>query len=236
MDTTDEFFGSFNFLPPKQIRPSSGLMGNDRDALKVLMQVHGKPDAEVLDCTHNSGKMWRGIRDDYNLSTMDIDPIHATDYVGDFRDLATVVGDRKFDVLVFDPPHLPTASASKNSSGIYRERFGLTDGDDTGRDGDNVSQLFRPFFQQAAQVLRPDGIALCKIIDLVHNHRYQWQHIDMIMAARLENMTPCDMLVKIEPCSGNLKSSKWQNVYHLRRNHCFWIVVRNSLKCERRHD
>ena len=57
-----EFFGSFNFLPPKQIRPSSGLMGNDRDALKVLMQVHGKLDAEVLDCTHNSGKMWRGIQ------------------------------------------------------------------------------------------------------------------------------------------------------------------------------
>jgi hypothetical protein len=218
---------------PSEQRPYSGLMGNDRDALRLLLRVHAEPDAQILDCTFNTGKMWRGIRDVYHVMTSDIDPSYGTDFVGDFRVLSSIV-DRQFDVLVFDPPHLPLASASENSSGIWREQYGLTDDADSGRDGDNVSQLFRPFFHEAAQVLRPGGVVFCKMVDMVHNHRYQWQHIDLILAARMEGMTPCDMLVKIDPCGGNLKSSKWKNVHHLRRNHCFWIVVRNSSRCERR--
>jgi hypothetical protein len=217
---------------PEPTRPYSGLMGNDRDALKLLMQVHGEPGAAILDCTFNTGKMWHGIRNDYHVTTLDIDPSYGTDYVGDFRELSNIV-DRQFDILVFDPPHLPLAAASENSSGIWRAQYGLTADADSGRDGDNVSQLFRPFFHEAAKVLRPDGVVFCKMVDMVHNHRYQWQHIDLILAARLEGMTPCDMLVKIDPCGGNLKSSKWKNVHHLRRNHCFWIVVRNSHRCER---
>lgn len=216
------------------IRPYSGLMGTDPQALTTLLALHGAAGAKILDCTYNEGKMWRGIRGNYAVSTMDIDPAYGTDFVGDFRNLSAVVGERKFDVLVFDPPHLPLASASKNSSGIWRGQYGLTDGDDTGRDGDNISPLFLPFFREAAKVLRLDGIVLCKIVDMVHNHRYQWQHIDLIAAVCAAGMTPCDMMVKIDPCGGNLKSSKWKNVHHLRRNHCFWIVVRNSSRCERR--
>lgn len=74
---------------------------------------------------------------------------------------------------------------------------------------------------------------LCKISDLVHNHRYQWQHVDLVMACRQEGMIPCDCLIKVDPCRGNLKSSKWKKVRHLRNVHCFWIVVRKS-GCERK--
>lgn len=220
---------------PSDYRPYSGLMGTDPDALEILLQVHGVPNADILDCTYNTGKMWRGIRQNYRITTLDIDPVYGTDYVGDFRCLSMIVGAAAFDVLIFDPPHLPMASASEHSSGIWREQYGLTDGENTGRDGDNVSELFLPFFHQASKVLRPDGVVLCKIVDLVHNHRYQWQHVDLILAARQASLTPCDLLVKIDPCGGNLKSSKWKHVHHLRRNHCFWIVLRNSLRCERSH-
>ena len=219
-------------VPP--VRPYSGLMGTDPAALEVLLGLHAPVRPEILDCTFNAGKMWRGIRERWKPVTLDIDPSHRTDYVGDFRELSSVVGGRKFDVIVFDPPHLPTASASPGSSGIWREQYGLTAGEGTGRDGDNVSQLFRPFFREARKVLRPDGVALCKIVDMVHNHRYQWQHVDMILAAQAEGMTACDMMVKIDPCGGNLKSSLWKNVHHLRRNHCFWLVARNGQRCERR--
>lgn len=217
----------------KLARPYSSLIGTDPQALQVLLRLHAPAAPAILDCTFNTGKMWRGIRDDWKPVTMDLDPAYGTDYVGDFRVLSEVV-DRQFDVLIFDPPHLPTAAASTNSSGIWRDQYGLTDGDDTGRDGDNVAGLFLPFFQQASKVLKPDGVALCKMIDMVHNHRYQWQHIDMVLACRAAGMTPCDMLVKIDPCGGNLKSSLWKNVHHLRRNHCFWLVARNSRHCERR--
>ena len=178
--------------------------------------------------------MWRGIKDAYRVSTLDIDPKYNTDFVGDFRNLSEIVPLASYDVLVFDPPHLPTTAASENSSGIWKEQYGLTDGENTGRDGDNVSELFLPFFREAAKVLRPDGVVLCKIVDIIHNHRYQWQHVDLINAARDAGMTACDMLVKTDPCGGNLKSSLWKNVHHLKRNHCYWIVVRNSTKCEAR--
>lgn len=220
-------------------RPYSGLMGNDRDALEVLFSVHAPDRPQILDCTFNSGKMWKGIRETFNPVTMDIDPSHGTDYVGDFLCLADVVGDRRFDVLVFDPPHLPHAAASENSSSHpnvvkWRGNYGLNNTGCTERDGDSVNGLFAPFLKQAAKVVKPGGVVFCKISDMVHNHRYRWQHVDLILAADEAGMTACDMLVKIDPCGGNLKSSKWKNVHHLRRNHSFWLVVRNGDKCERR--
>lgn len=212
------------------------MLGTDPDALATLLALHAPDGADILDCTFNTGKMWRsGLRERFQPASLDIDPVYGTDFVGDFRALSSIVGEDAFDVLVFDPPHLPTAAASAGSSGIWREQYGITGGEGTGRDGDNVSCLFRPFFREARTVLRPDGIALCKIVDLVHNHRYQWQHIDLIQAAQAEGLTACDMLVKIDPCGGNLKSSLWRTVHHLRRNHCFWVVIRNSDRCERRH-
>jgi hypothetical protein len=213
-------------------RPYSSIFGVDPEALTILLSVHSTPGAAILDCTFNTGKMWRGIRDRFEPTSLDINPDYKTDFVGDFRDLRAVVGDRQFDVLVFDPPHLPVAAASEHSSGIWRDQYGLTANDGTGREGDNVSDLFRPFFHEARSVLRADGVVLCKIVDIIHNHRYQWQHIDLIEAARAEGMTPYDMLIKTDPCGGNLKSSLWQNVHHLRRNHCYWIVIRNSSRCE----
>jgi hypothetical protein len=46
---------------------------------------------------------------------------------------------------------------------------------------------------------------LAKIADLVHNHRYQWQQVDFINAVREVGMTPCDMMIKCDPCAGNLE-------------------------------
>lgn len=214
----------------RTVRPYSGLNGTDPEALKILLSVHAVENPTILDCTYNAGKMWRGIRDRYNITTLDIDPKYETDIIGDFRQLPALI-DRKFDVLVFDPPHLPNHAASINSSKIWEDQYGLTDNNE--RSGDNVNDLFRPFFAAAKQVTNPNGIILCKIVDMVHNHRYQWQHIALIQAAEAEHLTPCDMLVKIDPCGGNLKSSKWKTVYHLRRNHCFWIVIRNGVSCEK---
>jgi hypothetical protein len=46
-------------------------------------------------------------------------------------------------------------------------------------------------------------------------------------------MTPCDMLIKRDPAGGNLKSSKWKTVHHLKRVHSYFIVARKG-RCERR--
>jgi hypothetical protein len=160
---------------------------------------------------------------------MDIDSSFDVDYVADFGSMP--FDNASFDVLVFDPPHLPTNAASKNSSRMWEQSYGIT-ATGEGRDGDNVSGMFPRFLKEAKRVLVKGGIVLCKIADLVHNHRYQWQHVDFINSVNACGMTPCDLVIKCDPAAGKLKSSKWVNVKHFRKAHCYWIVVRNSNKCE----
>lgn len=208
----------------------SVVFGRDTDVLPILIRLHSSvADPQILDCTYNKGVMWKGLR--YNVASLDIDPRHGTDYVGDCRDMAFI--DRHFDILVFDPPHLPTAAATTGSSNVWRERYGITDQEGMGRDGDNVSEMFLPFLHSAKSVLRHGGIILAKLADLTHNHRYQWQHVDFIQAAQLAGMTPCDLLIKIDPSAGQMQSGKWQHPKHFRKTHCYWIVIRNSTRCER---
>lgn len=101
--------------------------------------------------------------------------------------------DKLFDVMVFDPPHLPANAASTNSSKIWEKTYGIT-ADDELRKCNNISNLFLPFLKEAKRVLVKEGIILAKIADIVHNHKYQWHHVDFINASKEVEMTPCDML------------------------------------------
>lgn len=210
-------------------RPTSVVNGRDRDVIPLLLDVHAVEEPRIIDVTHNKGVMWKGL--DYSITKSDISREMSPDcdFEADCRSLP--VDDESFDVIVFDPPHLPTAAASVNSSGIQREAYGLTETGDY-REGDNINPLFLDFLTEARRVLSRDGVVLAKIADLVHNHRYQWQHVAFINAAEAAGMTACDVVIKCDPAASNLKSSKWKNVNHLRRAHCYWIVVRRDGRCE----
>lgn len=212
-------------------RNNTLLLGQDKEALEILIALHCEAETPlVLDCTANKGTMWKGCGAECELIRSDINAENnPVDIKADFCHLP--FANQSLDVIVFDPPHLPTNAASANSSKMWETRYGITS-DSTMREGDNVSPMFEPFLAEAKRTLVTGGIVLAKIADLVHNHRYQWQHVDFIVAAKQAGMTPCDMMIKSDPKAGNLKSSKWQNVKHLRKNCCFWIVVRNSTKCE----
>jgi len=203
------------------------LLGRDHAALSLLIPLHSRVENPfILDCTFNKGGMWKKCDYQPNIR-MDLRLLPKIDTVGDFT--ALPFKSETFDIVVFDPPHLPNAAGSRKSSKMWWDRYGLTD---MGRDGGNVVSLFYPFFLEARRVLKPKGIVLAKIADLVHNHRYQWQQVALVLAAQEAGMTPCDMLIKADPNAGKLKSSKWQNQKHLRKSHCYWIVVRNSKYCE----
>jgi len=204
------------------MRHKSVLFGNDSDAIQILLEIHCKiSNPRILDCTYNKGVMWKGVK--IRPVTLDINPDYKTDYVADFRKMP--FENNSFDVIVFDPPHLPRTAASKNSSKIYEERYGITDNVESGRSGYNINDLFLPFFLEAKRILRKNGIILAKIIDIVHNHAFQWQHVEFINKAFEVGLEPCDLMIKINKSSGP-DSSKWKNVQHLRRAHTFWIVVK----------
>lgn len=192
----------------------------------MILDMHAVADPDVLDATYNTGKMWKGL--DYMVTGLDIDPTMDC-LTGDFA--AMPFADDTFDVVAFDPPHLPNANATNDRTTGHADVYGVRVQSED-RVGDHINSVFVPFLTEAHRVLRPNGIVIAKLADLVHNHRYQWQHVDFIVAARSVGMTPCDLVVKCDPAAGNLISSKWRNVKHFRRGHCFWIVVRNG-RCER---
>lgn len=212
-------------------RPTSVVYGRDRDVIPKLLTVHAVENPRIIDVTYNRGVMWKGTGFLPHRSDISRELSPDADTIADCR--STPFPAESFDVVAFDPPHLPAAAASAKSSGIERVQYGLTaDGDY--RQGDNINPLFAGFLSEASRLLVPNGIVIAKIADLVHNHRYQWQHVAFINAAESVGMTVCDVVIKADPAAANLKSSKWTNVRHFRRAHCYWLVVRNGRSCERK--
>jgi SAM-dependent methyltransferase len=205
--------------PP--VRPRS-VFACDKDALIALLAIHAADDPKILDCCHNTGKMWKGVN--VFLDSMDIDPQYGCDIVGDFREIP--LAGALYDVIAFDPPHLPNAYSTNDRKTGHADVYGVRVGD-SDRQADNVAGYFPAFLEEAKRVLRPGGIVLAKLADYVHNHRYQWQHVDFVAAARAAGMTPCDIAIVAHPAAGNLQSSKWTNVRHLRRAHSYWIATRS---------
>lgn len=208
-------------------RPLSVIDGRDPLVLQTMLEFYAWPGAKVLDVTANRRRMWRGVPWRHVMYA-DIDRATKPQFVADFT--AMPWRDDSYDVLVFDPPHLPHAAASPESLGQLVRDYGFAHAPHA----NNVTSYFSPFLREAARVLRPDGLIFAKLKDFVHNHAYQWTLADFIATVRaMESLTACDLIVKRDPCGGNLKSSKWQRSHHARNAHCWWVVVRKG-RCETR--
>jgi SAM-dependent methyltransferase len=198
--------------------------GEDSELLDKMLSFYPRerPKA-ILDATINTGRIWRGLA--WDVIGLDIDPTHNPTVVGDNTDMP--FEDDSFDVVVYDPPHIP--NQGKDRSKDFNKRFGLTLKSPK-EAGYSFSFMYPPFVVEAHRVLRPEGILLCKIADYIHGHRYQWAHIELIEAARAVGFCACDCIVKVR--KGPIVDPRWKNAHHARRQHCYWLVFRKSKKCE----
>jgi SAM-dependent methyltransferase len=198
--------------------------GTDAELLEQMLDFypHKQPKA-ILDATVNAGRFWRGST--RKVVGMDINPKFEPDIIADNSDMPCKTA--SFDVVVYDPPHVP--NQGKDRSKDFNDRFGLV-GKSPAETGYNFTHTFRPFLLEAFRVLRKDGVLFCKIADYVHGHRFQWAHIEIINAAVAVGFTPCDCIVKIR--KGPITDPRWKKAHHARRQHCYWIVLRKSNKCE----
>lgn len=196
------------------------MLTTDRELLPVLFDFYAPSAHVVRDVTANTRKMWRGYEPTFDLMFYDIDPNMNPDRVCAWDALPD--DDDSVDVLVYDPPHIPQAAASERSMPQMVDSYGLRRGM-----SDHVA-----FLMEAKRVLTTDGIIFAKIKDFIHNHRYTWAVFDFVSAVRVAGMTPCDHIIKRDPCGGNLKSGRWVKAHHARCCHCSWVIVRNSARCE----
>jgi SAM-dependent methyltransferase len=198
--------------------------GEDAELLEKLLSFYPRNEPrKILDATVNQGRFWRGSS--RPVIGMDVDPGYRPDVVGDNTDMPFPEED--FDVVVYDPPHIPNQGKDKTKD--FNRRFGLVLRSSK-ENGYTLAHTFPPFLREAYRVLRSEGILLCKIADYVHHHRYQWAHVELVVAARAAGFMPCDCIVKIR--KGPIMDPKWKAAHHSRRQHCYWLVFRKSKKCE----
>jgi SAM-dependent methyltransferase len=198
--------------------------GDDAELLERMLSFYPRrPPELILDATINAGRFWRGSR--RTVVGLDIDASHRPAVVGDNN--AMPFADGCFDVVVYDPPHVP--NQGKDQRKDFSTRFGLVLKANAQR-GYNLSHLYPPFLTEAFRVLKPEGILFCKIADYVHGHRFQWAHVEVLTAAVARGFTACDSIVKIR--EGPIISPRWKTAHHARRQHCYWLVFRKSSKCE----
>jgi len=198
--------------------------GTDAELLEKMLDFYPHtPPTRILDATVNAGRFWSGST--RPVTGMDIDPKHKPDVVGDNTDMP--FDDGSFDVIVYDPPHIP--NQGKDNKKDFTSRFGLVIKSSL-KQGYNFNHLYPPFVSEAFRVLKKNGILFCKIADYVHGHRFQWAHVEFINAAVAVGFTACDCIVKVR--KGPITDPRWKNAHHARRHHCYWLVFRKSKKCE----
>lgn len=198
--------------------------GEDAELLERMLDFYPrKKPRKILDATVNGGRFWRNSK--RAVTGMDIDPRYNPDILADNTKMP--LEDASFDVIVYDPPHIPNQGRDKEKD--FNTRFGLVLRSSK-ENHYTFTHTFPPFLSEAYRVLKAEGILLCKITDYVHHHRYQWAHIELINAAREVGFIPCDCIVKVR--KGPIIDPKWKKAHHTRRQHCYWLVFRKSKKCE----
>ncbi len=148
--------------------------GSDADLLERLLDFYPRKRPErILDATVNSGRFW--VRSSRNVVGIDIDAKHRPSVVADNRRMP--FRPSTFDVIVYDPPHIPDQGRDRSKD--FNSRFGLVQ-KSSAENGYNFTHLYPPFVSEAYRVLRPEGVLFCKVADYVHNHRYQWAHMEVV--------------------------------------------------------
>jgi len=213
-------------VDPLVMRLDSVWIGKDNGLLDAMLDFYSPSADRIIDVCCNKRRMWKGSESAIRVIYYDRDASMEPDVVCEWDKLPDA--DSTVDVLVYDPPHMPDAAGSKKSLKQYAEGYGLGQG----INGDNISAIHGEFLLEAKRVLKHDGLVFAKVKDYIHNHRYQWNMAAFVQSVRDAGMTPCDLIIKRDPCGGNLKSGRWKRAHHARNSHCYWVVVRNSARCE----
>jgi SAM-dependent methyltransferase len=226
LDQPKRFHGLFqDCVPPVTYKPLASVWdGADAELLEQMLDFYPRErPGLILDATVNRGRFRVGS--ERKVVGLDIDPKFRPDVVADNR--RQPFKDVCFDVIVYDPPHIPNQGSDRSKD--FNTRFGLVL-KSSAENGYNFTHLYPPFLREAFRVLRHEGVLFCKVADYIHNHCYQWAHIEIIRAAIQVGFRPCDCIIKVR--KGPIVDPKWKMAHHARRQHCYWIVFRKSNKCE----
>ena len=208
-------------------RIESVWIGKDNELLDTMFEFYIPEAHSIVDVACNNRRMWKKSQWANKVLYCDIKDYETNpDILCNWSNMP--FKNKSIDVLVYDPPHLPIVAASKMSMPHYIKNYGLK----SSSKEDNIRTLHYPFLVEAKRVLKFDGLIFAKIKDYIHNHRYQWNLSIFNEEVKKADMVPCDLIIKRDPCGGNLKSGRWKKAHHAKNVHCYWVIIRNSKRCE----
>ncbi len=87
---------------------------------RLLLFYPRKPPRRILDATINGGRFWRKSTRTRSVIGLDIDPQHRPKVCGD--NMAMPFKSEAFDVVVYDPPHIPNQGKDRSKDFNIRIR------------------------------------------------------------------------------------------------------------------
>lgn len=200
---------------------------SDAGILSQVLGLHYDRPPSIVDTTWGGGRMWRGCAYQPALH-FDRRALPGVDVVGEWTQMPELLGGRRFQVVVWDPPH-QTNGGAHALGGRWTHAYG-TQASGPDLRTLNISHLYPGYLEAARGVLDlVSGLLLTKIGDQTHNGVQQLQAVDFVIACRAAGWTVCEMLPKMRQAGP--MDPKWRRQFHVRKAWSYWICAHPGPRC-----
>jgi len=196
----------------------SAIVGRNADVLRDVLQLYAEQESVILDMTYSTGRFWLGEwSKTYDIWTNDVDPACNTDFHFDLR--AIELPDESFDMVVLDPPYAVRTTGERSAAS--HERYGYGGLTSIVSSPGNI-ELYKGGAEEAARLLRRDGILLMKCQDEIESGKFRPHHLTL---CSLDKFRLEDIFIVVRP-DKPMWDPKWKRQHHARKNHSYLIVHR----------
>jgi hypothetical protein len=197
------------------LRPQGVLLGE-------LIRLHvGVNDPHLLDASWGYGLVWRRSSF-YPTARLDIRNLPGVTHEASWLELPRLFATGAFDAAIWDPIHVPDASATS-------ARYARYVADQAPVRGESVLPFVEPFLVAVRPILdASSGTLIVKLKDINHAGRVQWQVRRLLEVAERLGWLACDEDLSL----GTLTDDpKWQVQHLTPKCWCSWLVLHTAPHC-----
>jgi hypothetical protein len=201
----------------------SAHMGTNDEVFPYVLQLYVPDGSKVADVTYGNGVFWKQVETEkYDF--------HPSDLKSGVNCLKLPYGDGIFDAVVFDPPYMHTPGGTAHNGHQNFEQYYNNNGINhtTKKYHEAVLDLYFRAADEAARILRGDGIYIVKCQDEVCANQQRLTHVEIINELELKNFVVEDLFVVLRRNKPGV--SRMLKQVHARKNHSYFLVFRKAMK------
>lgn len=193
----------------------SVVTGSNADLIREVCKLHLGPEDSIADLTFGRGTFWKGVAAGIRARVTGSDLVTVCGASVDFR--ATPYADRSFDIVVLDPPYIPSVNSHTTAE---RYQHGTIEG----LTPDSILALYVAGMTEAKRIARKQIWVKCK--DQVAGGKQIWQHVDILREAAALGMAGRDLFI-LHAKGRTMSMGRWKSQEHARKTHSYlWVFGR----------